>query len=226
MLEWLKGLTEEQRMLIVGLIAQYVVQLEKLVCAKLKWNIEEAKLTKLTMAAVTTGLAALVINGIEPAFWKEWLLAFISAVVLHEVGGKVVRKADEVIDEALAATAMPYLLLGTLALAFCLCAPPAAAQADPGWDWSLKLESGFGTTFINDFDFTVAVGARVGKFPDATPVVGGHEFGVDLANVGGHWAAGPWLRLVDNLSLVGYIWQEDRRATGDLALRYTAPFRW
>lgn len=131
MLEWLKGLTEEQRMLIVGLIAQYIVQLEKLICAKLKWNIEEAKLTKLTMAAVTTGLAALVINGIEPAFWKEWLLAFISAVVLHEVGGKVVRKAGEVVGEAVAASAMPYVLIGTLALAFCLCAPPAAAEPSP-----------------------------------------------------------------------------------------------
>jgi len=104
-----------------------------------------------------------------------------------------------------------------------------AAQAAPaaeGWDWGLTLEAGFGTTFINDFDFTVAVGARLGQFPANVPILGGHEFGADFANVGGHWAAGPWLRLLDNVSLVIYVWQENHRATGDVALRYTAPFRW
>jgi hypothetical protein len=117
----------------------------------------------------------------------------------------------------------------TAALLALLVATAACAQTAPaaeGWDWGLKLEAGFGTTIINEFDFTVAIGARVGQFPASVPIVGGHEFGADLANVGGHWAAGPWLRIVDNLSIVGYVWQENRRATGDVALRYTAPFKW
>ena len=116
----------------------------------------------------------------------------------------------------------------TVVIAVLLLAAVAAqpAPAADGWDWSLNLEAGLGTTIVNHLNFSVALGARLGQFPAEVPILGGHEFGADFANVGGHWAAGPWLRLIDNVSIVIYLWQDNDRATGDVALRYTAPFRW
>lgn len=102
---------------------------------------------------------------------------------------------------------------------------PTEEPEDPdSWDWGLQLEGGVGTTVTKKMDFTVNIGARIGKFPNRFPIIGGHDFGADFALIGGNAAFGPWVRLVEGLSLAFYVWREDRAVTGDIGLRYSRPF--
>lgn len=124
MLEWLRALSDDQRLLLVGLVAQYIVQLEKWIAGRLGWNIEEAKLTKLTLAAVTTAAAAVIVTGYSTAFWREWLLTFAAAVLFHEVGNKALRAVSKEVAQA---CYMPLLLAGLLCCC-CVCGPAVAAD--------------------------------------------------------------------------------------------------
>ena len=95
------------------------------------------------------------------------------------------------------------------------------------WDLRFELEGGVGTTILQKADFSVAIGTRIGQFPSDWPLIGGREFGWDVANISGKWATGPWIRLFGNsVSFVGYTWQEKRHVTGDFAVRYSVPLNW
>lgn len=130
MLEWLRALSDDQRLLLVGLVAQYAVQVEKWIAGRLGWDIEEAKLTKLTMAAVTTAAAAVIVTGYSTAFWREWLLTFAAAVLFHEVGNKALRAVSKEVAQA---CYMPLLLAGLLCC--CLISAPAVAADEAPSPW-------------------------------------------------------------------------------------------
>lgn len=138
MLEWLKGLDEATRALLVGVVVQYIVQALKWLGDKAGMNVAEAKLSKLVTAGVTAGVATVLVTGYNQQFWKEWLFAFASAVLLHEAGNKGLRKGKKIkkaITDAIAFESVALSLIVGLVLCCSLCAPPAHAD---GWQEKLS----------------------------------------------------------------------------------------
>lgn len=124
-MEWLKGLDEAQRAMIVGVVVQYLVQFIKWAAEKAGYEVEEAKVTKLVTAALMSGLAAFALTGYTTALWHEWLMTFLVAVTAHEVGNKLARKATNVVQSA-----MLYGLVIVCGLCLVLFSLPAHAD---GW---------------------------------------------------------------------------------------------
>ena len=124
----------------------------------------------------------------------------------------------------------PLTLMVTLAvLLLTLPLLAAAEEADP-WDWDLRPELGAGITYLEKAQFGLFLGLRFGHLPERVPLVGGRDFGLDLAYMeGGCVTTGLWLHLADVGKVpvrIGFLlWQDEpEKLKGDLALRVGIPF--
>lgn len=196
MLEWLRGLSEANRALLVGLVVQYLVQAIKWAAGKAGMAVEEAKITKLVAAILTAGVATYLITGNTGAFWQEWLFAAATAVLLHEAGNKLKRKAVKVLDDA---ASLAYGLLAVL-LVTCLactwCAGPSVAG-------DLPLPE---ATLVGSLDGGPTLGAAASwHVADLGSLEAWADVGIKREEAGTDWFAGgstPAAALLDTLPVI------------------------